>query len=98
MTAKSKIITATLIRGRFYAYGNVHFYRNEPLTVSEDLADELEELADEVKDNEGESFSKPRFKIDRDAGNTLQTSASKDAKKESKAPVIRKRRASVTTV
>lgn len=63
----SKRITATLIRGRYYSYKSVKFYKGEPQEVTPEFAAELEDLVDEVVDREGELIEKPRFKLNYNA-------------------------------
>jgi hypothetical protein len=55
--------TATLLRGRVYVYKNVSFERGVPVVVTDELAAELEELFDEVRDADQEIIEKPLFSV-----------------------------------
>lgn len=67
------IITATLSRGKTYSHfikeeGKFkEFKRNVPTEVSDELADELEELVEIITTTDGDEVEKPRFEIDREA-------------------------------
>jgi hypothetical protein len=69
---RNRVTTATLVRGKVYVFKGlnqekaVHYKRGIPLVVAADLADELEELVEEIHDSEGEIFDKPYFAIHRD--------------------------------
>lgn len=66
--AQEKVITATLLRGRVYCYGNVHYERDKPTVVkTEGLALELEDLYEEITDSEGDVAEKVIFDIDWEA-------------------------------
>lgn len=78
-------ITATLVRGKVYNYNFIAdkkkpaegqyftFHRNVPQEVSEELADELEDLQDverrraDPEDEDVEEIERPLFRIDREA-------------------------------
>jgi hypothetical protein len=70
-TAEDRIILATLKRGKVYTHffeGAYHEFRQRvPVPVSEEMAEELEELVDVVNTDEGQSIEMDRFEIDRDA-------------------------------
>lgn len=70
-------IMATLRRGRVYVYKNERFERNIPRPVSEEMARELEELADIITDEEGEQTEKRVFKVERPGEDESGGSASK---------------------
>ena len=59
-----KVTTATLLRGRVYVYAKVHFQRGVPTVVGGALADELEDLFDEVRDSDSDTFEKPYFLVE----------------------------------
>lgn len=70
------VIIATLVRNSIYVFnhmvdgeskGYYTFERAVPVPVSEELADVLEELTEEVPDSDGDLITKDLFKIDRDA-------------------------------
>ena len=61
------VITATLVRGLCYVYKKQFYRTGQPKVVDEALADELEELADDVHDADGEIIEKPLFDIDWEA-------------------------------
>lgn len=84
MAASDTCITATLIRGKIYNYNFAPmkgdgtknyekaqyfvFTRNVPLTVPEEVADELEELMELETTRDGEDeIERPVFRITRDA-------------------------------
>lgn len=67
MAARKKVITAKLVRGRVYVYENVHYMRSVATVVSADLADQLGELFEVVKDSDGDEFEKSIFAIDYNA-------------------------------
>lgn len=68
-----KIITAKLVRGKVYSYFEqstghyLTFKRNVPVEVSAKVANELEDLVDEINTDEGEVIEKNRFEIDYEA-------------------------------
>jgi len=63
------VTLATLVRGQiykqFYNGSYVEFRRHVPKIVDEDLADQLEELAEEINTEEGQKIEMERFKIER---------------------------------
>lgn len=67
------IITATLMRGKNYSFYNPStatytvFKRSVPVEVTDEVADQLEELVDVVKTSDGDEIEKLYFDIDRDA-------------------------------
>lgn len=52
---------ARLVKGRFYHYKNISFYRDTPVKVSEELACDLEDLTYPSIDSDGEIKQKPFF-------------------------------------
>jgi hypothetical protein len=63
MTDADLVTTATLLRGRVYVYRSVSFERGVPVVVTDDLAAELEEMFDEVRDADQEIIEKPLFSV-----------------------------------
>ena len=64
------ITLATLIRGKTYSFntGNgtyVSFGRNVPKPVPDDVADQLEELVEEIGTDDGDPIEVERFRIER---------------------------------
>jgi hypothetical protein len=60
----TKNITATLLRGKTYYYKGTRFDKGEPVSISLSLAEEIEEINDEVTDKDGEIRQKPCFKVE----------------------------------
>jgi hypothetical protein len=56
---------ATLVRGRVYFYKDQKFEVGKPTVVSNELANILEELHEEISDADGERFEKPFFYVQR---------------------------------
>lgn len=52
---------ARLIKGRFYSYKGINFYKDTPVKVGEELACELEDLTYPSIDSDGEIRQKPFF-------------------------------------
>lgn len=82
--AQDSVILATLKRGKHYSHffeGTYHeFRRGVPEQVSEELADELEELVDTIPVGDpaaGEQVEVDRFDIDRDARPLEETEGEK---------------------
>ena len=63
---KSKINTATLVRGRVYIYKNMEYLRGQETPVDEDTAKELEVLSEVTTDSDGEEFDKAYFDVEFD--------------------------------
>jgi len=56
---------ATLVRGRVYYHKDVRFDVGKPTVVSDELANILEDLVQEVHDADKEVFEKPLFEVKR---------------------------------
>jgi hypothetical protein len=60
--------TATLLRGGVYYFGDQRFERDKPVKVTGEVADQLEELFEEVRvGRDDEKVKRPLFEIVRNA-------------------------------
>lgn len=59
------VTTATLVRGRVYFFRNEKFELGVTRVVPDELANDLEELHDTIKDTDGDYYEKPFFDVQR---------------------------------
>ena len=67
ITSDETVTTATLLRGRVYVYKGLTFERGLPVVVTDDLAADLADMYDEVRDSDNEIIEKPLFNVLYDA-------------------------------
>lgn len=112
MAATKRVDTATLIRGQLYTLRHpkstpkdpiesLRFQYGVPVVIDDpDILATLEDLEDETIDGEGEMFSKPIFRIDRNVPapepanykGPTKLSSDRVAKKRPRGPVNKRRR------
>lgn len=104
MAANTKrVTTATLIRGQVYTLRHpdykasdpidpLRFEYNVPVVVNDErIAQILENIYDEVVDGEGETYEKPRFKVERGVAPPEPVDARKPKRLSADRPIRRRR-------